>query len=219
MYCVYIFQHKQNHKIYVGKTKDFSKRLVRHKKSMANPKQYFARALAKDGLDAFDYFILEKWEAETDCFEAESFWIAFFSSNLNDHGYNLTNGGEGSSGYKHTQEAISKMRTINTGPGNPRFGKRHTEQSRKLMSKRTHERKDTNSKNNSGEQNPNSKLSKSQVDEIRQLLSSKTMTFQAIADKFSVSKSTIERINYGWSWSPHQNQSSPKLDPKSNRSL
>ena len=109
MFCVYIFQHKQSHKIYIGKATDFNDRMSRHKRSIKYPKTYFQRALAKYGMDSFNYFIIEEWESESDCLEAEVFWIAFFRSNVSGIGYNLTEGGEGSSGYKHTPETIAKI--------------------------------------------------------------------------------------------------------------
>ena len=39
--------------------------------------------------------------------------------------YNMTDGGEGASGYKFTEEQKQKFREINKGEGNPFFGKKH----------------------------------------------------------------------------------------------
>lgn len=197
MFCVYIFQHKQNHKIYVGKAKSFSYRLSKHKQSAKNPKTYFNKALAKYGLDAFNYFIIEEWENETDCLEAEMFWIAFFNSNYLELGYNLTEGGDGSSGYKHTPEAIAKMRIINKTKN---LGQKHRSDSIELMSSRQLKNHDNNSLMNLGENNPNSKLNKNQVLEILDLLNQGELTLAELSKKFVVSRSQIEKIKYGKSW-------------------
>lgn len=56
------------------------------------------------------------------------------------HGYNLTSGGEMTSGYRYSQETRKKQSEMRkgqqVGERNPMYGKQHAEESKKLMSKR-----------------------------------------------------------------------------------
>lgn len=70
--------------------------------------------------------ILKKNLTEEEAFKHEIYMIAVFGRKDLGTGIlrNLTNGGEGTSGRKHTQEAIDKMSAAATGHKNPMFGKR-----------------------------------------------------------------------------------------------
>lgn len=155
---------------------------------MCSPKIYFARALAKDGMDSFNYFVIEEFENEQDCFDAEMFWIEFFRSNYPDYGYNLTKGGEGSTGYKHTPEAIEKFKIINK---TKTLGKKHTLESKAKMSLAKLKDHDKNSIINSGTNNPNSKLDAAQLVEIDRFLSTGELSIKEMSIKFSVTKGHI----------------------------
>jgi len=48
--------------------------------------------------------------------------------------YNLTDGGEGSVGYVHSEEARAKMSKALTGENNPFYGKSHTEETKRKLS-------------------------------------------------------------------------------------
>lgn len=202
MYYIYVFQHKKSNKLYVGKTNNFDYRLSKHKQASKKPKYYFHKALAKHGIDAFNYFIIEEWESEQDCLEAEIFWIEFFRSNYPEYGYNLTEGGEGSSGYKHTPESIAKLRIVNA---NKTLGMKHSIESITLMRVAKLADHDKNSLLNSGELNPNSKLTSNKVVEIRKLLKEKQFTGKEIAIMFQVSETQISKIKKEKTW-----QSLPK---------
>lgn len=155
MFYIYIFQNKLNHKIYVGKTGNFVARVNKHKRESKFPQTYFHKAVAKYGLKGFNYFTIEQWYDEKDCLEAEQFWIQYLNTRNSNLGYNLTNGGDGSSGYKHTPEAIAKMKIINKTKN---LGRKHSPEAIAKMSVRQLTNHENNSKMNSGERNPNSKL-------------------------------------------------------------
>lgn len=176
MFYVYIFQHKQNNKIYVGKTNNPKGRFLEHKSSAKNPKFYFARALAKYGIESFQYEIIQEYLTEQESLEAEKFWIKHFNSKHKTYGYNLTEGGQGLSGFTHKPESIKKMSDAQLA---------------------NHEH---NSAINSGENNPNCKLRASEVFEISQLLIQNQLTILEIANKFCISKAQINRIRAGVSW-------------------
>jgi hypothetical protein len=113
---------------------------------------YWKRVAEKYGTPTVE--ILAKWKTEKEALDHEVLLISCFK----DMGYklaNLTNGGEGSSGYKHTQESIDKIAKIKTDNpnrywlGKPRpqetkdkiskaligVGKPHTEETKEKMAK------------------------------------------------------------------------------------
>lgn len=66
--------------------------------------------------------------------ELEMHYIKLFDTFNTPHGLNLTKGGEGASGYKHTEKAIEVMHQANSGENNPFYDKIHTKKTLKLMS-------------------------------------------------------------------------------------
>lgn len=69
--------------------------------------------------------ILKKNLSEEEAFKHEVYMIAVFGRKDLGTGilYNLTDGGEGASGYKHNEETKSLMSTINSGKNNPMYGR------------------------------------------------------------------------------------------------
>lgn len=87
---VYAFKNKINGKMYVGQTqRTFG---IRTKQHINNPKTYFDKALAKYGLDNFDYWIIDRGNELEELNEKEIFWIAEYNC-MWPNGYNLTLGG------------------------------------------------------------------------------------------------------------------------------
>ncbi|CAB5212764.1 grpIintron_endo, group I intron endonuclease [uncultured Caudovirales phage] len=84
-------------------------------------------------VDKYGYKIkvLAKWDKEEDAFEHEKFLISCFRD-MGIKLVNLTNGGEGSAGYRWTNE--QKANFDISGNKNPMFGKRHSEESKTKMS-------------------------------------------------------------------------------------
>lgn len=126
MFYVYLFQNLINYKIYIGKTNDPKMRLSNHlsivKSGKSKGKRTFNlihKAIAKYGFENFNFQILESFSTEKDCLEAEKFWIEFFRSDVNkfgnEYGYNLTAGGDGPSGRKHSLETKLKISIKNKG--------------------------------------------------------------------------------------------------------
>ena len=138
--CVYLIYNKVNGKLYVGKSCEFNKRWIRHKRVARGGKEKYPKmfsfihaAMNKYGFDNFAFKIIETHLTEEKSLVGEMKWIKF----LRIEGYqlyNLTDGGDGSSGYKHTSEAIEKMRIINSGKGNPCYGRVATLEEREAIS-------------------------------------------------------------------------------------
>lgn len=133
MNYIYCLQNFLNKKIYIGKTNNPELRLKKHLTIVKNGKtigrktfNLIHKAIVKYGIDNFTYQVIEKFEDEQECLEAEKFWIEFLRTDVNkfgsDYGYNLTAGGDGTSGNhnpKHTPESKEKLRKANIGKKRP----------------------------------------------------------------------------------------------------
>jgi group I intron endonuclease len=108
---VYFALNKSNGKAYVGWTKDTAP--VRFKRHCSNAKAgsqfYFHRAIRKYGADAFDVLTVWRGDSAEEMKQAECDFIAGMKTNDQRFGYNLTAGGDGIMGHKHTLETRRKM--------------------------------------------------------------------------------------------------------------
>jgi len=114
--CIYLITNLINGKVYVGQTLNYKDRMKKHEKSGKNPKYYFPYAISKHGWENFTKEILIDDVPEEDLDNLEINYIAFYNSFNREKGYNLTQGGGGMSGYRHTEEqnlAKSKACTRN----------------------------------------------------------------------------------------------------------
>ena len=68
------------------------------------------RAVQKYGWDNIKHYVLRGDFTEDEAKAKEKELIAKYHSNQYEFGYNLTEGGDGSPGYKHTEKAKEKMR-------------------------------------------------------------------------------------------------------------
>ena len=126
-------------KSYIGQTTNESKRRNKFKhvdKDYAGDKINNARR--KYGPENFEYEVLEivKCDSEEEMTEKlntlEVYYIGLYDTFKN--GYNMSIGGEGSRGYKMTEEQVQKH--INRMfTNNPFKGKKHTEETKKAISK------------------------------------------------------------------------------------
>lgn len=103
--AVYLIINKINGKCYIGESKDYIKRWSDHK--AASVKYPIHYAFDKYGIDNFSFEIIEEC-SENELKEAEVWWIAYFKS-LGVELYNITNGGDGITGYQHTDKTKEKL--------------------------------------------------------------------------------------------------------------
>ena len=107
MYEVYVTKNTITGKYYVGQT---SRGIVRRwQHHIACFKRgidtYLYRSFSKYGVEAFIFpIVVASAHSKKEINELEKSWIYGLNSNNTDFGYNLTSGGEGCSGYKHTDE-------------------------------------------------------------------------------------------------------------------
>jgi len=117
MNCVYKITNLLNNKIYIGKTSDYKKRWYKHiytsKKDIK--KSLIHKAIKKYGIDNFKFEILEENLIQDELTNREIYYISLYKTNVkkygNKYGYNLTDGGEGISGYKYTTKQKEKINT------------------------------------------------------------------------------------------------------------
>jgi len=108
---VYLITNLVNKKVYVGKTeRSLESRWKEHvRSSKRKTNQPIRRAIKKYGDNSFSIQILNDTTDPMFLRWLERFWIAVFNSRDPYVGYNLTEGGEGVSGYKHSPEALAKV--------------------------------------------------------------------------------------------------------------
>jgi group I intron endonuclease len=115
--CVIYMYKSPSGKRYIGKT---TQKDIRHRKhGYANGDcPYFHKAIRKHKWENFSYEILEEFDDDvTDEFmsDRETHWIEMHDSTNRAFGYNLTKGGEGMTGYKHTDAAKANISKTLTG--------------------------------------------------------------------------------------------------------
>lgn len=107
MYRVYLITNLVNNKKYVGITHNsiehrFQEHLAKSRNKNANWK--LPRAIRKYGQDNFKVELLEDNISKENIGERENYYITYYDSINN--GYNMTEGGAGTSGYKHDPERV-----------------------------------------------------------------------------------------------------------------
>lgn len=109
MSCVYEHRCKVSGKSYVGKTSKTAVQRwaehVQHSKTSGFP---FHRAIRKHGADAFELIVHADGLTEADAYAMERDLIAKLGSKI-PSGYNVTDGGEGNLGLRHSEEARKKI--------------------------------------------------------------------------------------------------------------
>jgi group I intron endonuclease len=132
-YSAYCFTNKINNKKYVGITCNIKRRYNQHKNTNSRA-VVFCLAIKKYGFENFDFLVLKENLSLKDAKLIERQFIKDFNS-IVPNGYNRTKGGDSS--VKHTKETIEKIveknriwRLIN---GHQMTGKKHSEETKKLL--------------------------------------------------------------------------------------
>lgn len=146
---VYLVTNRVNGKRYVGKTNRPSARWYAHKMHAVrnDEKTALYSAMQKHGIENFTFEVIESFDSEEDALFFEGWWIEYLGTRA-PHGYNLTDGGEGASGAKRSEETRRKMSIAQLGRPHPPVGaetrakiaaasrgRRHSAESRALMSR------------------------------------------------------------------------------------
>jgi len=119
---------------YIGKTTmNFDKRLKYHiedSKKLGTHKRYWIQSLLKQNInpiiEQIDIVPNKEWQ----------FWEIHYISLLKHWGFNLTNstdGGDGNNNQIYTKETRKKLSIRFTGDKNPFYGKKHSEETKKML--------------------------------------------------------------------------------------
>lgn len=137
MICVIIYKitNKLNGKIYIGQTcrslEDRMSEHIRHRIIVVD------KAIQKYGINNFTVEQIDVATDIDDLNQKERFWIQHYDCMV-PNGYNQCAGGDNTVGFQHRVESKRKMSIKKSvqyvGEGNPFFGKRHSDESRKKMS-------------------------------------------------------------------------------------
>lgn len=220
IFSIYKITNIINNKIYIGKTSNVNKRWKQHIKiSVTKEKkayQYLHKSINKYGIDNFRIEVLETNLNEFDAFEKEKFWIQNFNSNDFNIGMNLTNGGEGASGLKWSEESRDKKRGKNnhnygkplsddvkeklslslSGENNGFYGKKHSKEIIDFLKNReiSDDIKNMISENCRGENQWNAKFSNLDILKIRKQWDNKEKSQTELAKEYGVKPNTINQI-------------------------
>ena len=146
---IYLLTCTVNGKKYVGQTRQkLGRRITEHKRDSSINRPGVDHAIFVHGWEKFTVEVLEICPVDK-LNEREMFWIRELNTKA-PNGYNLTDGGDGCTGYKHTAESRSKMSANHadvSGEKNPQYGKHPSEETKAKIS--------ANHADVSGEKNPN----------------------------------------------------------------
>ena len=129
---IYGYTNLESGRMYIGQTVYPDYRWKQHR-YCKNPTGWHKDY--QNNPEKYEYSVIEYDVPEDKLDEREIFWISFFDSYHN--GYNLTEGGNATRGYRHSEETRKKMREHHAdvyGENNPMYGKKHHEETRKKMS-------------------------------------------------------------------------------------
>ena len=156
-YCIYIHINTINNKVYIGQTQ-FQDNLIKRtgkegEKYHDSPRFY--NAIKKYGWQSFQHQILEKNLTKEQANQQEIYWINYYNSTNDKYGYNIQTGGNQSKMSDETKAKISITKKNNyhpyrnkhlsqehkikisealKGEKNHFYGKKHTKETRQIMS-------------------------------------------------------------------------------------
>jgi group I intron endonuclease len=131
-YCVYKHTSPSG-KVYIGIT------CLKPEKRFSNGRGYdkrtvFGKAIKKYGWNNFKHEILFSELTETEAKSKEKELIEQHNSTSREYGYNMSLGGDGTPGVKKSDEQRKEISRRITGKGNPFYGKKHTKETKSLIS-------------------------------------------------------------------------------------
>lgn len=144
---IYKITNLKNGKVYVGQTINSkpSSRFSRHKNDLKKNKhinKHLQASWNKYGETSFSFEIIERIssEANFDLHSLERYWIKFYNSKNPGHGYNKTDGGEGTRGFipselsKKRMSEAQQRRKLSPDYKPNMLGKNHTDEAKKKIS-------------------------------------------------------------------------------------
>lgn len=160
---IYKITNIKNNKIYIGQTTKErpTDRYSQHKYLATHPEQeksisYLHRAMNKDGLDNFQFTIIEEVQNIL-LNDREKYWIKYYNC-ITPNGYNITKGGEGTKGYSRPQTLKERLKRQQSNKQfyitHPEARKQVSERTKKLWQNEEYRRKVTESNKKTYAENP-----------------------------------------------------------------
>jgi group I intron endonuclease len=110
-YMVYKIKNTIDGKVYIGATKmSLKKRMFHHKHKGKKGITPLYLAIKEYGFENFKPEVVGQYSTEKEMHENEIKFIAEFKSAYRDFGYNISTGGKGPNGCKHSAETIAKIK-------------------------------------------------------------------------------------------------------------
>jgi len=133
MGLIYAVKNKVNDKYYIGQTiQKWPKRKLEHIYRPINGSA-IDRAIQKYGTKNFEWKILiQNIDNQYKLNSLEKFWILQLKTRTFQWGYNIKEGGTNG---KHSKETIQKIRKLQKGENHPRYGKKHSIETKRRISK------------------------------------------------------------------------------------
>jgi group I intron endonuclease len=114
IYSIYKATNKINNKSYIGFDSNWPMRKYKHKERSEKSNQALYCAIRKYGWNSFEWEIIYQSLDGKHCLKyMEPFFILEYQTYT--QGYNMTIGGDGSVGYKHSKESKELMRILRMG--------------------------------------------------------------------------------------------------------
>lgn len=134
-WSVYVHTNKTNGKRYVGITsqRPEDRWLCGHG---YDRRLKFGRAIEKYGWDGFNHEIMYEGLSEVEAKNMERALIREYLTQDDLYGYNMTSGGDGVSGFTHTDAAKQKMSMCKSGANHPNYNKHLDEETRSKIATR-----------------------------------------------------------------------------------
>ena len=217
---IYKVTNRVNGKIYVGQTvQGLRARQNDHRRKafVHGSKGHFHAAIRKHGFDSFSWEIIDRAESRDELNQKEKWWIEHLDTMNPSRGYNLKSGGDqprfteetkrkigdAGRGIRRSEEFKANLRRIESGSGNPFFGKKHTDEAKKKNREAHIGRKLTPEHVakcvHRGSDNWRSKITEDQVREVKQMLRDGVRQCE-ICKRLGFHKNIIGPIARGISW-------------------
>lgn len=197
---VYIITNTKNNKVYIGKTNDIKERWIAHKYASRRPthneyNSHIHCSMRLYGLEHFKIETVAYYSTECEALVMEVLWIAEMRKYLGvENVYNETDGGEGVSGYSHSDETKIKISLSNKRLGRrpPSFqGKKHDEATKEKISK-----------NQSGELGNGAKINSITAVQIynEYLNNFEKISSRILGEKYGITDGAIDKIIHKETW-------------------
>lgn len=191
---IYKAENKVNGMIYIGKTiQPLEQRIARH---INGRPTYFHATIMKYGIEVFMFTSIDLAETDAELSEKEKYWIKYFGSRR-PYGYNLTDGGEGTTGAILSEETKDKISAAHMGMAKPwiaEINKRRTGEKRSEETKQKLRESSTGKKHSIETKQKLSEFAKRRTGQHHSEQTKEKMRLSQSGDKSNNAKLTWDQV-------------------------